>query len=338
MNEEENDKHEFNFFLDKQIQQRLFDADEEAFAKESQNVLNLSRKPKNNHGANSSSNNNPAIKINSGSNGLRSSFKDSQNVCLCGWISEPGKVYRKGDNEPAAKSKSNSLLASNRELLSSRGDSKYRSGLFQDFVFKHYTDTRKYIEQYRKVHACFDSSNSSATKSDFLDKNRFYAYNQYSALPVNITAQNSAAPSNGSGHQNNTQQTYQAEYFPQYSDTSKTQYNPINPYTNKRESHKQTLVANLRQNHQYKTEKSRLQKQDSDKTILSHSDSPEGLERKRSGSAKERINSSVNGISVHAHNSMGAKVNVPSSSGFSGGRLHKSAIPRYVSIVLIFLI
>lgn len=331
MNEEENEKHEFNFFLDRQIQQKLFDADEEAIAKESQNINILSKKLKGSNGSISSST--PLIKINTGTHGVKQSIKELHNISLCGWISDPSKVYRKSENENSTKSRS-STVASHREFLSSRGDSKNRQGLSQDFVFRHYTDPRKYIEQYRRAHVCYDTATSSATKNEFLDKNRFYAYHQYSSLPVNITAQNNSPYQNGPVHHNgsphqNHSQSYQTEQSPQYSESTKTQYSSSNPYTNKRDSQKQTLVANLRPNQQhiYKLEKSILQKQDSEKSITSGSDGPEGLERKRSGSAKDRINPTVNGVSVQVHKSMATKVNVPSSAGFSGSRLHRSAIP-----------
>ena len=84
----------------------------------------------------------------------------------------------------------------------------------------------------------------------------------------------------------------------------------------KRETQK--LSANLRPNqyHQYKLEKGYLQKSDSDAvshpSSVSLSEVPEGLERRRSGSAKGqgRVSPAVNGVPAHVHKSLATKVNM----------------------------
>ncbi|XP_005088848.2 uncharacterized protein LOC101851377 [Aplysia californica] len=317
---EENGKHEFNFFLDKQIQLKLLEADEDTIAKEALAIQAQSSKTKGIIIQNSSLGLLPTSNASSAkpSQGVpNKSFKELQNFQICGWSSNPTIVYRKHENEGTTKTRG-SLTAASRDLLLSRDSRSRSSGYPQDFVFRHYADPRKYIEQYRREHVCYDTANSSATKSEFLDSRRFYAYNQYSPLAV--------ATQNTSFHQSNSLPSNQQECLIQNTDHQKAQYTQSVSNANKRELQKQTIIANLRSNqqHQYKLANTNQQKMDSVQSIVSGSETSDGAERKRTGSAKERSTPTVNGISVHK--TVATKVNVP-SAGFGARANNKPSLP-----------
>lgn len=168
MNEEYNGKHSYNLHLDKQIQIKLLEADEDIVTKESNfNLTLLNLNSKNNFAISSNDttvpnwihgqwcNNSKNYNANSSNSNTYSYFNQQpgRNVNsqdLCGWFVHPkvGLQKRKTENDATSKSKVNSAL-NTRDVLLSRTTKKGPP----EFVFKHYTDSKCYIEQYREEHS-----------------------------------------------------------------------------------------------------------------------------------------------------------------------------------------
>lgn len=261
---EENDtgKHEFNFFLDKQIQEKLLEADELIAAKETASSNQLST-------ANSS---NSAVISNSPSVSKSSPpkpAKDSLRGNISGWCSGPGVVFRKTESDVPTRSRTQQSI---RDALSQ--NSRFRPQTYnpQDFVFRHYSDSRKYIEQYRKEHTCYDTTTTSATRSEFLDTRRFYAYNQYSPLAVGSQNNTNSIPSSNQ----EPAATIPDQTFFNQKKQQQQQQAPTLQYTNRREQTKQTISASLRPSNLYKLSKSNT-------TGLEKAKTPDHLQEERNG-------------------------------------------------------
>ncbi|GFR83222.1 hypothetical protein ElyMa_002384700 [Elysia marginata] len=301
---EENDtgKHEFNFFLDKQIQEKLLEADELIAAKETALYNNQPTPSKAQVNSNSS---NSAISFNS-SNVLgtyKSSppkpVKDLLRGNISGWCSGPGVVFRKTESDVLPRTRTQQ---GNRDAFSRDSRLRPQTHNPHDFVFRHYADPRKYIEQYRKEHACYDNTTTSATRSEFLDTRRFYAYNQYS--PLAVGAQNNAQVLNSSlppSYQEPAVSIPEQTFFNQKKQQQQQQA-PTLQYTNRREQTKQTISANLRPSNLYKLSKSNT-------TGLDKAKTPDQLQEiaavqdrisqhDRSGSGRGNASSGVNGVTL----------------------------------------
>ena len=300
---EENDtgKHEFNFFLDRQIQQKLLEADQIIAAKETalyKNQLTNGRVQVPPNSSNSVVTLNSSNVVGTSKSSSQKAVKDSSRANISGWCSGTGVVYRKTESDVPSRARGQQGL---RDALSR--DSRFRPQTHnpQDFVFRHYSDPRKYIEQYRKEHSCYDTTTTSATRNEFLDTRRFYAYNQYSPLAV-------GAQSNASGLNSSLPSSYQE---PAASTPDQTFFNqkkqhqqqaPTLQYTNRREQTKQTISANLRPSNLQKLSKSNTTHSDKAKTpdqlqeyISGHD---QNGQQKRSGSARGSASSGVNGVTL----------------------------------------
>ncbi|RUS86883.1 hypothetical protein EGW08_005362 [Elysia chlorotica] len=293
---EENDtgKHEFNFFLDKQIQEQLLEADELITAKETANFVSSKGQVSLNNTAPLNTSNvsgaskNPPSKL----------VKDSSRANLSGWCSSPGIAYRKTESDVPSRARTQQ---GTRDALSR--DSRFRPQTHnpQDFVFRHYSDPRKYIEQYRKEHSCYDTTTTSATRSEFLDTRRFYAYNQFS--PLAVGAQNGLSAFNGSlpsSYQEQATSTPEQAFFNQ-----KKQYQqqcPTLQYTNRREQTKQTINASLRPSNLHKFSKPNTTNSDKARTPDQMQDATTVQDQNsqliRTGSAKGCVSSGVNGVTL----------------------------------------
>ncbi|XP_062575411.1 uncharacterized protein LOC134237320 isoform X3 [Saccostrea cucullata] len=121
MTSEENPEcsHEFNFFLDRQLQTKLIEQDEILHAEELYSQYNLT--------------NTESKVVNSKSIG--------KNEEIQGWVSEPKVILRKPEKEGV------------KQPPPPWRDFRNKQVSIQDsFVFKHYGDIRAYIEQYRREH------------------------------------------------------------------------------------------------------------------------------------------------------------------------------------------
>ncbi|XP_048772593.2 uncharacterized protein LOC125678294 isoform X4 [Ostrea edulis] len=121
MTPEENTEcsHEFNFFLDRQLQTKLLEQDEILHAEELYSQFN----------------------INSSELKIVNSKVLGKNEEIQGWVSEPKVVLRKPERESV------------KQPQPSWRDFRNKQVPIQDpFVFKHYGDIRAYIEQYRRDH------------------------------------------------------------------------------------------------------------------------------------------------------------------------------------------
>lgn len=187
---EETDDQEFNLFRDDPVQQRLLEVDDEIFMKETQNSFSRTTQREKNVTLVSSSNTAISGETNTCGNKISSAVlqklaKDIQTAPICGWFVDPNVVYRKTDRPSKAKK---NIANNNKEYGLSR-DTKNKS----QYVFRHYTDVRHYIEQYRLEHVCSNSAKSPVFRND--DSRRTYPYHQYSPL---------AAYSQIHGHQQKT--------------------------------------------------------------------------------------------------------------------------------------
>lgn len=337
--ENENGKHDLNFFLDKQLQQKLLDADDRFLEKDylttNTTPYFLSNKLKahlnglsviNGNNSNTSSkqtNNNSNAQTNNQNNVNSSSNINSKKILkylhsayVCGWCPDPLLNFRKSDNDAPPRSRGGAQPNNARESLFSR-DSKSRPQNLNNFVFRHYSDPRKYIEQYRREHACYDTTNSSATKNEFLESRRFYAYNQYSPLAV---GSNGALVQQGSYAPQPELHSTQSNEMQQKS----LNQTPTLLYSNRREQQRQTISANLRakNQHQFKLSKSTVQKSEHSYVQDYTEEYIEALEINNNGkpirntSAKDRSSPRVSGTSMQKQGAL--KVNVP--VGVTGSR------------------
>ncbi|KAL3872021.1 hypothetical protein ACJMK2_039992 [Sinanodonta woodiana] len=127
-NNKKDSSHEYNLHLDRQLQNKLLQADE--VLDQDQNYVKL--------GNNFTGSNNCNGKINK-----TIEFHDG----ISGWISDQKVVPRKVDKESKPTNKDNFIYPWR--------DSKRQQ---ENFVFQHYADIRKYIEQYRSLNCCHISS------------------------------------------------------------------------------------------------------------------------------------------------------------------------------------
>ncbi|GFO45596.1 hypothetical protein PoB_007210100 [Plakobranchus ocellatus] len=302
---EENDtgKHEFNFFLDKEIQQKLLEADEEIAAKEAALFKNQVANSKVQLTPNPSSSlvhSNSSNAAGTFKSSLSKPVKDSLRANISGWCSGPGVIYRKSESDLPLRSRGQQSL---RDALPR--DSKFRPQTHnpQDFVFRHYADPRRYIEQYRKEHSCYDTTTTSATRGEFLDTRRFYAYNQYS--PLAVPTQNNAPPLNNplpSPYQDLPQSTSEQTIYNQKKLLQQSQA-PTLQYTNRREQTKQTISANLRPSNLQKFSRSNTTNLESKAKTSEHlQESNVTLDHedhvKRVGSARGSASPGINGLSL----------------------------------------
>lgn len=131
--------HEFNFFLDRQLQNNLLDIDEQLISTD--NYL------AHNHGVHCVSNGEG-----------RSTFVKSQTKCeeITGWIQDSKTNFRKPEKE----------YKPTKEFIQPWKDFKTKAQ--QDtYVFKHFSDPIYYIEQYRYEHAMVMGLRSQLTRSEF---------------------------------------------------------------------------------------------------------------------------------------------------------------------------
>ncbi|XP_055895940.1 uncharacterized protein LOC106080062 isoform X2 [Biomphalaria glabrata] len=156
-----NIKHEFNATNDQEIQAKLLEADDN-LTKE--NIINMAAsylKPKlcealNLYGALAATNNLGQRKPNS----HKTHANDGSNIC--GWFVNPKVTFRKTESAPAGRLKGNSRACDKDYLPEAYKHSQ------NDFVFHHYSDSKRYIEQYRRENSCV--SNGSAVKNKLLEQ------------------------------------------------------------------------------------------------------------------------------------------------------------------------
>lgn len=142
--ENQESTHGFNFFIDRQLQNKLLQADDDLLTEKESVDNSLYR------------NNLKSGKITK--NDTRNDFT--------GWFPDQKLVCRKldGANKTDQKPRESTFIHPWKDYKRNREES---------YVFKHYTDTRKYIEQYRKEH----NSHSNRFSSSGLDRpERRYAY------------------------------------------------------------------------------------------------------------------------------------------------------------------
>lgn len=124
--------HDFNLYVDRQLQNKLLQIDEDSDIEAYENKLS---KQGNN--------------VKTG----RSGKYDSKTDDIAGWFPSAKFVARKcefGANgvKPAEQTKASTFIHPWKD---------YRAKKEESFVFKHYTEYRKYIEQYRNEHGCHNS-------------------------------------------------------------------------------------------------------------------------------------------------------------------------------------
>ncbi|XP_078324691.1 uncharacterized protein LOC111124612 isoform X9 [Crassostrea virginica] len=154
MTSEENTEcsHEFNFFLDRQLQTKLIEQAEILQAEDLFSQCNL--------------NNTESKNVNS--RGL------GKNEEIQGWVGEPKVVLRKPEKENV------------KQPQPSWRDYRNRQNPNQEsFVFKHYGDIRAYIEQYRRDH----SSGLGFKSHSALDRMQGDSVRRYGQSPSNIHVQ-----------------------------------------------------------------------------------------------------------------------------------------------------
>ncbi|XP_013412448.1 uncharacterized protein LOC106175148 isoform X1 [Lingula anatina] len=124
--------HEYNFFLDRKIQEQLFDADE-----------NLDK----------TAQTNTQIKTPRKGNTSKNSVQSQTEICE--WIPRTGFALRRPEKEI---NNNNNGTSKKKEDSSHGAPANWRDPHGRqkeiDFKFRHYYDIRKYIEQYRKHHTC----------------------------------------------------------------------------------------------------------------------------------------------------------------------------------------
>lgn len=184
MNSEENDRnsessHKSNLHFDRQLQNKLLQIDEDSDTESYETKLSKSW---------------------SNVKGGAKSFKpDSRVEDITGWFPSAKFVARKPENAPKGESKpANTFIHPWRD---------YRSKKEESFVFRHYKEFRKYMEQYRNEHSC--QPNRFSSGNQFGEMRRFAFQNsappqqtpvmvQQMHQPVHI---NSAPPSSINGNQ-----------------------------------------------------------------------------------------------------------------------------------------
>ncbi|CAL1534382.1 unnamed protein product [Lymnaea stagnalis] len=182
------DKHECSAYLDKEIIKKLLEVDD---ITEKEHSLHLAssnfKEPSKFHSSGLVPNSFPVQGKNFNTNSSNSSTHwcsssasptGAQNL-LCGWFVDPKVVCRGSESGSAAKGKSNSF---NHNVLLSRDSGKSH----KKSVFRHYSDPRAYIEQYRQENKCnsvtkFEPSESQSSSFYEPPLLRRSAYQQISA-------------------------------------------------------------------------------------------------------------------------------------------------------------
>lgn len=144
-------KHEYSYNRDKQLQRKLLAADDtfstESCAQSSNSVKGFYPPP------------------------------DKKLCEVTGWCSGEKILLRKHESIAGGKPKASSSVT-----VVGRSDGRSRReqvDLPMPYVFRHYSDNRKYIEQYRQEHACTDTVNSPEIINEYLClQHRFYVYNK----------------------------------------------------------------------------------------------------------------------------------------------------------------
>ena len=135
--EKQESSHEFNFFIDRQLQNKLLQADDDLLSEKESADKSLVR------------NNLKSGKV------TKTDVKSDKFGDFTGWFPDQKLVCRKSDGaKPDLKPRENTFIHPWRDYKRNREES---------YVFKHYTDSRKYIEQYRNEHRSHNNRFSSAT-------------------------------------------------------------------------------------------------------------------------------------------------------------------------------
>ena len=147
--EKQEAKHEFNFFIDRQLQNKLLQADDDLLTE--------------------NDNSDKAINRNNVKSGrvTKSENKSDKFGDFTGWFPDQKFSCRKldGANKTEQKPKESTFIHPWRD---------YKRNKEEGYTFKHYSDIRKYIEQYRKEHTCHNQT--SRFSSGGPDRERRYAY------------------------------------------------------------------------------------------------------------------------------------------------------------------
>lgn len=149
------DKHECSAYLDKEIITKLLEVDDITEKEHSLHLAssNFKESPTKFHSSSLVPISLQGKNCNTNSSNS-STHKCSSNTCpnstqdlICGWFVDPKVVCRGTESDLLPKAKSNSC---NHNILLSRDSGKSH----KKFVFRHYSDTRAYIEQYRQENNC----------------------------------------------------------------------------------------------------------------------------------------------------------------------------------------
>ena len=135
--EKQESSHEFNFFIDRQLQNKLLQADDDLLAEKDTADKSVSRS------------NLKSGKV------TKTDAKVDKFGDFTGWFSDQKLVCRKADGaKPDQKPRESTFIHPWRD---------YKRNKEESFVFKHYSDSRKYIEQYRNEHCSHNNRFSSAS-------------------------------------------------------------------------------------------------------------------------------------------------------------------------------
>ena len=141
-------KHEFNFFIDRQLQNKLLQADDDLLAEKDNSDKTIIR------------NNIKSGKV------TKTDTKVDRFGDFTGWFPDQKLACRKLDGaKTEQKPRESTFIHPWRD---------YKRNREEGYTFKHYSDIRKYIEQYRKEHSGHNQTNRFSSGGP--DRERRYAY------------------------------------------------------------------------------------------------------------------------------------------------------------------
>ncbi|XP_050396243.1 uncharacterized protein LOC126814863 [Patella vulgata] len=188
-------KHKHDVYLERQIQESLLIADDEFSRKDFLDVIKKTKQ-------------NPTKKKG------RKKAEDDEFCELSGWVPDKNVSYRK--REKCAEDSGNS---SSREFISWR-DSRSCSLARHHYIFRHYKDTKRYIEQYRKDCTCSKNTGIPSSK-EYFDLKRYKEYEKYSMVPNTKTI----------SQKSERKETNSKPHTGTFSYTNRSVSNPFNVYT-----------------------------------------------------------------------------------------------------------
>lgn len=163
-------KHDYSFAKDRQLQSKLLAADD-IFEPQISKVSAYGLKPSN--------------------------PKENKFCEVTGWCPDEKVSLRKPDIEHTLSKPRTS--GGSREILARESRVGRRDPQDVYYVFRHYPESYRYIEQYRREHTCPDSTNSASTRNEFLELQRFYAYRAHTSFshPTTVGVPPPPPPSQG---------------------------------------------------------------------------------------------------------------------------------------------